>query len=141
MDLRAKTRVVHTALLALAVWPAIQIGLTERWDVSPWKLAGWGMYATPRFSLVGMEIYGRAAPDDPWTRIVAPSAELHAAATAFLERHRWLRRLASEEPLLEPVRALEPTWRELRIVVSYPVLDRETARVVLREDVREVALR
>jgi hypothetical protein len=141
MDLRAKTRVVHGALVALAVWPAMQICLVQRWDVSPWKLAGWGMYATPRFGLIGMEIYGRTTADAAWRQLDAPSAELRATAGAFLESHRWLRRLASERALVEPVRALEPEWREMRVVVSYPVLDRATARVVLVEDERRVALR
>jgi len=56
-----KSRIVHLGLALVAVWPLVHMTLVRRFDVSPWKLAGWGMYATPRFDLLGMEIYGHVA--------------------------------------------------------------------------------
>jgi hypothetical protein len=140
MSLAVKQRLVHGALLVLALWPLAHLALVRAYDLSPWKLAGWGMYTTPRFGLLGMEVYGRARPDDAWQQLVAPSPATRDAATAFLERHRWLRRLASSDALVAAVRAQQPAWREVRIVVSYPVLDRTTSRVRLVTDERVVAV-
>ncbi len=140
LELKTKTRIVHAALLLLALWPLVHLALVARFDVSPWKLAGWGMYTTPRFALLGMELYG--TPDDTtWQQMVAPSPNVRAAGNAFLEQHRWLRRLATTGALEDAVRAQQPTWTSLRVVVSYPVLDRASGRVRLTTDERVVALR
>jgi hypothetical protein len=140
MTLAAKTRLVHAALVALVVWPLVHLSLVWRFDLSPWKLAGWGMYTTPRFGMLGMEVYGRTG-DAAWQQLVAPSAEVRSAATAFLEQHRWLRGLAATSVLADAVRTQHPEWTALRIAVSYPVLDRATGRVRLTTDERVIALR
>jgi hypothetical protein len=134
-----KVAIVHAGLLLLTLWPLAQIGLSLRWDVSPWKLAGFGMYATPRFSLVGMEVYGRRDASAPWEQLVRPSPALQRTAGAFLESHRWLRRLTPEGELVAAVRAEHPEWRDVRVVVSYPVLDRASARVRMKQDERVFA--
>jgi len=136
MALATKTRIVHAALLALALWPLVHLGLVWRYDLSPWKLAGWGMYATPRFGLIGMEVFGRASGREPWQQLTVPAPEVRAEAGAFLEQHRWLRGLASSSRLEGVVRAQRPDWTELRVAVSYPVLDRATGRVRLTVDER-----
>jgi hypothetical protein len=138
MPLVVKQRIVHGALLLLALWPLAHLALVARDDLSPWKLAGWGMYTTPRFGMLGMEVFGRARAGDDWQQLVAPTPATRDAATAFLERHRWLRRLASSDALVAAVYAEQPAWREVRIVVSYPVLDRTTSRVRLATDERLV---
>ena len=138
MGLAAKTRIVHAALVLLAAWPLVHLALAWRYDLSSWKLGGWGMYATPRFGLVGMEAYGRTTPDAAWQQVTAPSAAARAAATAFLEQQQWLRGLASPAALANALRADHPEWTELRFVVSYPSLDRETGRVRLVTDERLV---
>ncbi len=48
MSTERKKRLFGIALVVLAVWPAVQIGLVVRYDVSSWKLGAWGMYATPQ---------------------------------------------------------------------------------------------
>jgi hypothetical protein len=136
LSAQRKATVVHAALIAVTVWPLVQIGLALHYDVSPWKLGGFGMYATPRFALVGMEIYGRSDAALPWQQLTQPTPELQAAAREFLESHRWLRRLASSQRVAELALASQPEWRELRVVVSYPVLDGASGRVVLTRDER-----
>lgn len=136
MTVARKSRIVTVALLAVALWPLVQMVLVRRYDVSPWKLAGWGMYATPRFGMIGMEIYGRSSSSGDWQQLVAPSPDVRDAATAFLEQHRWLRGLASARDLAARVRAQHPGWRELRIAVSYPYLDVDSATVRLTVDER-----
>ena len=139
MSLAAKTRLVHGALLLLAAWPVVHLGLAWRYDLSSWKLGGWGMYATPRFGLVGMEVYGRARSDAAWQQVTSPSPAARAAATAFLEQHQWLRGLASPTALASALHADHPDWTELRFVVSYPTLDRVTGRVRIVSDERVVS--
>jgi hypothetical protein len=136
MNVARKSRIVSVALLAVALWPVVQMVLVRRYDVSPWKLAGWGMYATPRFGMVGMEVYGRSSSSGDWQQLVAPSPGVRDAATAFLEQHRWLRRLASSRELAGLVRAERPEWRQIRIAVSYPVLDPASGMVRLTSDER-----
>lgn len=140
MRLDTKRRFVHGALLFLAVWPLVHLGLSWRYDLSSWKLGGWGMYATPRFGLVGMEAYGRPGRDDVWQQVTAPSSAARDAASAFLEQHRWLRGLASSSALVTALHADHPAWREIRLVISYPILDRASARIRLVTDERDVAL-
>jgi hypothetical protein len=136
MSATTKTRVVHAALVLLTVWPAVHLGLVARYDLSPWKLAGWGMYSAPRFGLIGMEVYGQRAGRADWEQLTAPSAALRTAAAEFLERHRWLRGLASAREVIGLVRGEHPEWEHVRLVVAYPVLDRTTGMVVLTRDER-----
>jgi hypothetical protein len=127
----AKQRVVHAALVAVVLWPCVQLALVARWDVSPWKLAGWGMYATPRFPTLGMEIWGRDA-DGTETQLTTPTPPEAAAATAYLESYRWLRALASQDDLTRAVFAARPAWTRLRIVVFRPDMRADTGMVEMR---------
>ena len=131
-----ETTIVHVALLAFTLWPLVHIGLVWRFDLSPWKLAGWGMYSAPRFGTLGMELYGHDATRDQWQQLTTPTAPLQTAAAAFLERHRWLRGLAGDHGLVTAVRVDHPEWDALRIVVAYPEIDRQTGYVVWRHDER-----
>jgi hypothetical protein len=141
MSIRWKARIVHAALLVLALWPIVHIALAWRYDISTWKLAGWGMYSTPRFGMIGMEVYGRDPAVGQWEQLVAPSAEVQTIAVVFLERHRWLRRLAGADDLIAAVGRTHPQWDALRIVVAYPHIDLDTGMVVLGQDERSVRLR
>lgn len=136
MTPQTKSRLVHAALALLLVWPAVHLGLVARYDLSPWKLAGWGMYSAPRFGLIGMEVYGRPAAGGEWQQLTTPSPAVAALATSFLERHRWLRRLASHREMVEQIRAEHPQWSDIRVVVSYPALAEDTGKVVLDRDER-----
>jgi hypothetical protein len=120
----------------VTLWPLVHIALQARFDLSPWKLAGWGMYSAPRFGLIGMEIFGRVPGSGEWEKLGDPSAELQRVATAFLEHHRWLRGLAAAGDLVSAVRVARPAWDDVRVVVSYPEIDRRSGMVVLVEDVR-----
>jgi hypothetical protein len=127
--MRTKATIVYLTLIALSVWPLCHIALVRHYGLSPWKLAGWGMYATPRFDGVGMEIFGRIRPTDDWTQLAAPTPSEQRAAQTFLARYRWLRRLAGRETLVDVVHRIHPSWSEIRVVVFEPVLVRATGIV------------
>ena len=57
MRTERKRRLFGVALVVLALWPAVQIGLVLRYDVSPWKLGAWGMYSSPQ-RLPGLKLRG-----------------------------------------------------------------------------------
>lgn len=126
---RGKAFAVYAGLLLLTVWPAVHLALVARYDLSPWKLAGWGMYSEPRFSLLGMEVYGRASAQESFEQLTGATPELAAEATRFLERHRWLRRLARPDDFAAGVLRERPQWRELQIVVFRPALNRDSGMI------------
>ena len=135
--MRLRARIVYAGLALFTLWPAVHIGLVERYDSSPWKLAGWGMYSAPRFDLAGMEVYGRGRDGEEFEKLTAPTPELRDAATRFLERYRWLRRLARPDAFVRLVKERNPAWRELRVVIYQPALDRESGMVVMNSVVHD----
>lgn len=138
MSLGAKTRIVVAGLAALTVWPLAHVAICARWDASPWKMAGWGMYATPRPRTIGMEVYGQAA-DGGFQQLTAPSPALRAEAGAFLERWRWLGGLAHPDAFAREVLTAQPAWTRLRIELYQSHLDPGTGMVGLRRDDRHYA--
>ena len=132
---RAKRTIVNALLVVMTIWPLVHIGLVFAYDLSPWKLAGWGMYSAPRMDSYGMEVYGGAAGAASLEQITAPSESLRLTANAFLESFRWLRGLASPEPLVRAVWAEQPSWQRVRIVVHQTEVDRATGMIVPKETV------
>jgi len=125
--------VVSGVLAVFTVWPFVHMYLVSTYDLSPWKLAGWGMYAAPRPNYRGMEIFGRPTGAPEMEKLGAPSPALSAEAGRFLERFRWLRQLAKPDDLVEAVRAEHPHWDEVRVVVFRSHVEPDTGMVVLKE--------
>lgn len=132
MGVATKTRVVHAVLGVALLWPLAQMALAFGWGVSSWKLAGWGMYATPRFGMLGMEVYGRPAAGGSEVQLLDPGPAVRSEATAFLERYRWLGALGARERFVEALFAEHPDWTGVRIIVSRPVMDARTGMIDLR---------
>jgi len=128
----AKARVVRAALVLLALWPVVQHALVRRTEVSPWKLAGWGMYAAPQDN-VGVVVL----VEDPRTSetVVLPREalpqEFWNAASEFSDKRwaagRWVR----PDDLGRRVLELVPPAPSVTIVVGRLYVDRETATVRL----------
>lgn len=127
---------MHAGLVALTVWPLLHIYLVKRYDLSPWKLFGWGMYATPRFADAGMEVYGRRRDGGGFEHLSAPAPSLRGPGIEFLNRYKWLRGLASSDAFARDVLALHPEWDQVKIVVSRPELVASTGMVVMKSDER-----
>lgn len=123
-----KRRIVHTGLLVFALWPAVQIALVQVFEVNPWKLMGWGMYATPQMPPeLRLACDGPGGPGAcPWP-VLPP--ELEAAQLEFLRRRLGLGRLARPDQLAAALFAHDPALEGLSIEVVQPVLNVRTARI------------
>lgn len=86
-----KRRLVHAFLVVFTLWPLAQHGLVRRYDVSPWKLAGWGAYAAPRIDPT-VQLYvvengrGRKLSDAELPGDLAADARAYAQRRADLGR-------------------------------------------------------
>ena len=115
-------RVARALLVSAAVWPLVALALQHRWDVDPWKLMGFGMYATSarRPADLSVELYARRAT--VWSPVV-----LAGDLERFKRDRQALGELESVDPLLR--RVLEETGAETaRVVLRAPRLDAATAR-------------
>ena len=131
MTARRKTTVVGAALVVLTLWPLVHLALVAGYDLSPWKLAGWGMYSAPRSRSLGMEVFGKPRSGGTLEHLAAPTAPMRDEASRYLERHRWLRKLVRPNGLAEAVAAAHPEWAEVKIAVFEPDLERTTGMVVM----------
>jgi hypothetical protein len=129
---RAKVVCVRLLLLAVLLWPPVHAGLVSFYDLSAWKLSGWGMYSQPRPKDVGMEVYGRTALRGDYDQLTNASPALQAEASAFLARHQWLGRLTRPDGFAAAIRRERPDWEALRIVTFLSHMEPDTGMIVLR---------
>ena len=135
MSLAGKRRTVHVGLVLFTLWPLVHIYLVMHFNLSAWKLAGWGMYATPRPSFSGIEVLGRRPGSQQFEKIRSVPPQWRAEASQFLDRQQWLGELTRPNELARACKTHMPEFSELRIIVYTPTLDRQTAIVVMRESV------
>ena len=90
-----KRKLLAALLLALALWPFAQRALVARFDVNPWKLAGFAMYATPAPPLLVAVLVPEG---DAFTPLAAHTLE--AEARAALEQFQMRRHAVGA--LVEP---------------------------------------
>jgi len=109
-------------LLALAIWPAIQIGLVRTHGVNPWKLAGWGMYAAPQL-IPDTRLLVRGEPDGPLRELDWIGSDREERVTAFLRDRLALGRLAAPDRLALDLLDEDPDLHEIILVVIQPVMD------------------
>ena len=121
-----KQRILALALLIFALWPLAQRVLVARYDVSPWKLFGWAMYAAPRYPL-RIFLYG-SVDGDPEFRITTLSPVAYEAVLDYKTRRAGLGTLVSQGEMARAVLRERPDLDILRVVVEVRKLDRVTAR-------------
>jgi hypothetical protein len=123
-----KRRAVGIFLIVFALWPLVQFGLTQRYDVSPWKLFGWAMYSVPG-AMKTVRIV--ALSDDSMRRLDLQGygPEEQVLVDRFRQRRQALGLLASPEPLAEGMLELHPDFDGVVIAVLTLRLGRESARV------------
>lgn len=133
MRFATKKRLVRIGFIAFAIWPPIQMALCTGFDVSPWKLFAWGMYAVPQVepSARVLELQdGRPIAFDmdrlpPALKIELRRFELHRLALGKLKPPDDIAREVLEEfPELEGV----------AILVSDKKLNRSSAIVEMQTE-------
>jgi hypothetical protein len=129
MGVRLRHGVLGLFMAGLTLWPLVQIGLCFRYDVSPWKLAGWGMYAQPRLG-ASLNVEARTSPDGVAEPLPPVAYDVMVEADRFLQDWRWLRRLVRPDRFAERVFAAFPQYQVLEVVVNNHVLDRDTGFIV-----------
>jgi hypothetical protein len=134
MGTRMRHWVLGLLMATLTVWPLVQIGLTFRYDLSPWKLAGWGMYAQPRLG-ASLDVFAREHVDGVAEPLPPVEHGVLVEADRFLQDWRWLRRLVRPDGFARAVFDAFPNYQALQIVVHQQVLDRETG-IIVTEPVR-----
>jgi len=128
-----KQRVVAVVLTVLTAWPLVHMGLVWRYDLSPWKLGAWGMYAAPRPNQLGMEVFGRVAGTGETQQVTAPSPPIRVAANVFLERYRWLRDLAPPRGFARAVLDEHPEFDRVTIELYRPYLEPGSGMIVMKK--------
>ena len=119
---RFKRTVVHAALILFTVWPAVHIGLVERYDLNPWKLAGWGMYSAPQLAC-DVRVFC-FTPDRVGTyELTTIQPEFDPLLLEFLRRRRSLGELTRPDRFAQSLLDYFPAVDGLSIVVVQPVLN------------------
>jgi hypothetical protein len=127
-----RRRAVAGVLVALAAWPVFHGALVARYEVDPWKLFGWAMYAVPPIVETDVSVFEKLAPG--W-RPLHPGRldeDERAALSLFLARHRALGVLAKPEAFARAYLSRRPEVSALALEVALTTLDRESARLALR---------
>lgn len=131
MNLVRKKQVLAAGLIGFSLWPLAQMELVRRFGISPWKLAGWGMYATPRIT-PGIAIYVQRANEAPAPMRVVPP-EVSVACETFALKRLWLHDLAPPDAIGQLVLASSPDYHRATILILEPMLDTETGMVRTEE--------
>lgn len=127
MKLLLKKRVLAAGLIGFSLWPLAQLELVRRFRISPWKLAGWGMYSTPRIS-PGLGVLVERANEAPSPMRVVPP-EVRAAGENFVSRRLWLGDLAPPDAFAAVVLASSPDYDRATIQIIETRLDIESGMV------------
>ncbi len=133
MSLTLKRRVLYAGLLLFTLWPLAHMYLVMHFQLSAWKLAGWGMYATPRPSFAGMAVFARRADRGQFEALRSIPAPCQAQASEFLNRQRWLGQLIRPDELARSLGERMPQFADLRIITYAPVLDRATGMIIVKQ--------
>ena len=113
----------------IAAWPAVALGLQLGFDVDPWKLMGFGMYATPPRRPVDLRVRVEVLTLEGWQD--ARVDESDPVLASFRGRQQALGEVADAQPLLEHV-SRRYRGAPVRAQWESPRLDREGRVVTLR---------
>jgi len=119
---------VYVFLLAFAVWPLVHIGLVKRYNVNPWKLAGWGMYSAPQLP-AWLQLFALTSDSVGVYELQTIQPALQPAVDDFLRRRRGLRQLVVPDDLARKTLDFYPAIDGVRIVVVQPFLNRHNGMI------------
>jgi hypothetical protein len=132
LNLARKKQILAAVLIGFTLWPLAQLALVRRFKISPWKLAGWGMYSTPRIS-PGIGILVQRGNEEPAPMAVVPENVRVACVKFSSSRRLWLRHLAPPDAIGQLVLASDASYRRATIFLFEPVLDTATGMVRAEE--------
>jgi hypothetical protein len=122
-----KRNTVAALLAFTALWPLAQRGLVARFQVDPWKLGGFAMYATPTLPVLVAAFGGRTGGF-----VLLDESTLPADVRARLDRFRVERvalgRLREPRDSARAILAARPDLHGVVLVVQRTTLDPRTAR-------------
>ncbi len=131
----AKARVLLGILCSLALWPVVQRQLVTRFEIDPWKFAGFAMYATWTGTVV---VPLEPAPGGGLT----PMDETALPAFARDALHRFRRdrpalgKLLPPDELAQTLFAARPEIDGLVVAIQRMQLDPKTARIISTKQTR-----
>jgi hypothetical protein len=113
-------------VLAVLVWPLVHLVLVARYEVDPWELFGWAMYAQPAARVqvrVDVERDGVRSP-------LRAMGATRQAIRDYARRRTALGRLAPPDALAQSVLESRSEAEAVWIVLRRIELDRRTAHLV-----------
>jgi hypothetical protein len=128
-----KRNAVAALLAFVAIWPIAHRALVARYEIDPWKLGGFAMYATPTLPvLLGVLVEGEG--EGAGRLVPLDESSLPLAARARLDRFRVERvalgRLREPRDAARAILAARPDLHGLVVLVQRTTLDPRSARTV-----------
>ncbi len=124
-----RRRATVTLMVLVALWPVVPLVLQSLWQVDPWKLMAFGMYAVPARRLSDYSVKVAAKQNGRWHAVDAASCQREL--DDFLKWHRTFGALVGPERLAEALR-VRMHAEVVEVEVARPVLNPATAHIELR---------
>lgn len=112
MSLAARRRLLVAFLALFAAWPPLHFLLVQRYEINPWKFAGWAMYARPP-ARVSVSLAGEG-PSGPVAVRPVPRGELEEFRLARVH----FGRMARPDRLALALFRRDPRLRRLAVRVT-----------------------
>ena len=129
MSLAVKRNLVAALLSLMVAWLPVHRWLVVRYEVNPWKFAGWAMYVAPP-PVVEIEFLRTDGDRLSPLPFRETSPKHRDAVVKFLLRRGHAGNLVRPDGLVAEIFAVVPEADQLAIVVTHTVLDPETAMLV-----------
>lgn len=128
MTFDTKKRILRIVMVLFIVWPIAQFALTQFFDLSPWKLFGWGMYAAPQRNVRArvLEVRGDTVID--FARPVP--VEIRDRFQRFQIDRVALGNLLRPDEIADQILDAYPDLEGIMIVVGTKFIDSKTALIV-----------
>jgi hypothetical protein len=123
-----KRNLIAALLVAVAVWPLVHRWIARRYEIDPWKLSGFAMYATPSLPIV-VGVAGTAGRG--WSNL--DEASLPGWVRTQLDRFRVERlalgKLRDPADVARSVLVVRTDLTAAAVLVQRFTLDPDTARI------------
>jgi hypothetical protein len=123
-----KRRLALGLLGFVALWPLAHRALVARFEIDPWKLSGFAMYATPSLPVLAAVLVPREGKLELLDEAALPVAAREALARFRVERLA-LGRLRAPDGVARALLAARPDLAGCAVLVQRTTLDPRTARM------------